>query len=160
MMSSGALRIPAMAETVPHSVRSSSICGPKALKYCIIAIPPLTKDRLLRKDVGSPSAFLKAYSDIIRSEPKLVAFEAIGLALLAWVIADRRLYRKRALGRFLRTGRVEIGVSVPDTSPASHQMGRGQTPMAADIGDNWAKNEEEHPCLSVFIRVLAKVSGR
>jgi len=61
------------------------------------------------KDVGSPSAFLKAYGDIIRNEPKLVAFEAIGLALLAWVIADRRLYRKRALGRFLRTGRVEIG---------------------------------------------------
>jgi len=31
--------------------------------------------------------------------------------------------------------------------------------MAADNGDNWAKKEEEHPCLSVFIRVLAKVSG-
>ena len=31
--------------------------------------------------------------------------------------------------------------------------------MAADNGDNWAKKGEEHPCLSVFIRVLAKVSG-
>jgi len=31
--------------------------------------------------------------------------------------------------------------------------------MAADNGDNGAKKEEEHPCLSVFIRVLAKVSG-
>jgi len=31
--------------------------------------------------------------------------------------------------------------------------------MAADNGDNWVKQEEGHPCLSVFIRVLAKVSG-
>ncbi len=31
--------------------------------------------------------------------------------------------------------------------------------MAADNGDNWAKKEGEHPCLSVFIRVLTNVSG-
>lgn len=58
------------------------------------------------QNVGSPAAFLQAYSQIIRSEPKLVALEAIGLGLLAWVIADRRLYRKDILSRFLRTGRV------------------------------------------------------
>jgi len=58
------------------------------------------------KDVGSPEAFLRAYADIILHEPKLLAFEAAGLALLAWVIADRHLYRKSALGRFLRSGRV------------------------------------------------------
>ena len=58
------------------------------------------------RNVGSPKAFLQAYREIVRSEPKLLTFEVIGLALLAWVIADRGLYRKRALGRFLRTGRV------------------------------------------------------
>ncbi|MBC8449089.1 MAG: metal-dependent hydrolase [Chloroflexi bacterium] len=59
------------------------------------------------KDVGSPEAFLRAYADIIRSEPKLVALEAVGLALLVGVIADRKLYRKSVLSRFLRTGKVE-----------------------------------------------------
>jgi len=58
------------------------------------------------KDVGSPKAFLRAYADIILHEPKLQAFEAAGLALLVWVMADRRLYRKRELRRFLRSGRV------------------------------------------------------
>lgn len=59
------------------------------------------------KDVGSPEAFLRAYGDIIRSEPKLLAFEAVGLLLLAWVIADRKLYRKDMLRRFLRTGKCD-----------------------------------------------------
>lgn len=58
------------------------------------------------QDVGSPKAFLRAYRQIIRAEPKLLAFEAIGLALLTWVIADRGLYRKNVLRRFLRTGKV------------------------------------------------------
>jgi len=57
------------------------------------------------KDVGSPEAFLRAYGDIIRNEPKLLAFEAAGLALLAWVIVNRKLYRKSVLSRFLRTGK-------------------------------------------------------
>jgi hypothetical protein len=58
------------------------------------------------KDVGSPQAFVQAYVDIIRDEPKLLAFEAVGLVLLAWVIADRRLYRGRRLRRLLHTGKV------------------------------------------------------
>jgi len=58
------------------------------------------------KDVGSPKAFLRAYADIILHEPKLLAFEAAGLALLACVIADRQLYRKSERRRFLRSGRV------------------------------------------------------
>ena len=45
-MSSGALRMPAMAETVPHSLRSRSICAPNAPKYCIMAMPPLRSARL------------------------------------------------------------------------------------------------------------------
>jgi hypothetical protein len=61
------------------------------------------------KDVGSPEAFLRAYADIVLHEPKLLAFEALGLALLGWLVADRRLYRKRSLRRFLRTGKVAAG---------------------------------------------------
>lgn len=68
---------------------------------------PLRGRRFHRwKHVGSPRAFLQAYASIIRSERKLLAFEALGLGLLAWVLADRRLYRRRRLKRFLRTGKV------------------------------------------------------
>lgn len=58
------------------------------------------------KNVGSPNAFLQAYGEIIRTEPKLLILEFIGLALLAWLIADRGLHRKGTLRRFLGTGRV------------------------------------------------------
>jgi len=58
------------------------------------------------REVGSPAAFLEAYISIIGDEPKLLWFELAGLALLVWLIADRKLYRKDRLGRFLRTGRV------------------------------------------------------
>lgn len=65
------------------------------------------------RDVGSPAAFWQAYQHIVRTEPKLVAFELIGLGLLGWLIVDRRLYRRSRLGHFLRHGRVmreqEIG---------------------------------------------------
>ena len=43
-----------MAETVPHSRRMRSTCGPKAVKYSIIAIPLFTKARLLRNVTACP----------------------------------------------------------------------------------------------------------
>jgi hypothetical protein len=55
--------------------------------------------------VGEPGAMLQAYIDIVRSTPILVFFEASGLALLAWFVMDRRLWRPRPLLNFLRTGR-------------------------------------------------------
>jgi hypothetical protein len=58
------------------------------------------------KHVGSPAAFVRAYLGIVLEEPKLLWFELAGLVALVWLIVDRRLYRKDALSRFLRTGRV------------------------------------------------------
>mgnify|MGYP000947365837 CR=1 FL=1 len=58
------------------------------------------------RHVGSPQAFGRAYIDIILHEPKLRRFEVIGLALLAWVILDRRLYDRERIGQVLRHGRV------------------------------------------------------
>jgi len=55
--------------------------------------------------VGSPAEFGQAYLDIVKHEPKLRLFEAVGLGLLAWVIIDRRLYRAGRLQAFLREGR-------------------------------------------------------
>ena len=39
--------------------------------------------------VGEPGAMLSAYIEIIRTTPVLVAFELIGLGLLAWVARER-----------------------------------------------------------------------
>lgn len=59
------------------------------------------------RDVGSPKAFLSAYRKIILEEPKLLAFEAVGLVLLTWFVHDRQLLRRRNLTRFVRKGRVD-----------------------------------------------------
>jgi hypothetical protein len=57
--------------------------------------------------VGEPAAMLGAYFDIVRSTPILLFFELSGLALLGWFIADRKLWRRARLARFLRRGRVD-----------------------------------------------------
>jgi hypothetical protein len=56
--------------------------------------------------MGSPSAMLAAYAEILR-RPAILVGEAIGLALLGWVVHRGKLFRKRHLSRFLRTGSLE-----------------------------------------------------
>ncbi len=58
--------------------------------------------------VGVPQAMLDAYLHIIRTTPIIVAFEVIGLGLLAWFVWDRRLWRRDRLKAWLRTGRFAI----------------------------------------------------
>jgi len=57
------------------------------------------------KHVGSTDAILRAYRDIIKSEPKLLVFEAAGLALFIWFVMDRGLFRRKQLCRFLLSGK-------------------------------------------------------
>lgn len=67
---------------------------------------PLRGRRFHRwKHVGSPEAILQAYAKIIREEPLLLTFEALGALLLAWFIVDRGLWRSEALASFLREGK-------------------------------------------------------
>lgn len=70
--------------------------------------------------VGAPGAMLSAYIEIVRTTPILVVFEVIGLALLAWFVRDRRLWRREQLALFLRTGRV---LDRPDAAGAPKQAG-------------------------------------
>lgn len=56
-------------------------------------------------NVGEPRAMLDAYLHIIRTTPILVAFEVIGLGLMAWFVHDRQLWRRDRLMAWLRTGR-------------------------------------------------------
>lgn len=55
--------------------------------------------------VGAPEAMLEAYIEIIRTTPILVAFEVVGLALLAWFLWDRKLWQPERLVALLCTGR-------------------------------------------------------
>jgi hypothetical protein len=63
---------------------------------------------------------LAAYLHIIGTTPILVAFEAVGAALLVWFAMDRRLWEPGRLARFLRTGRPDdvYPASVPGVSRA------------------------------------------
>jgi hypothetical protein len=56
------------------------------------------------KHVGSPEAILRAYARIIRDEPLLLTFEALGALLLAWFILDRGLWQQDKLAAFIKTG--------------------------------------------------------
>jgi hypothetical protein len=62
--------------------------------------------------VGEPAAMLQAYLEIIRTTPILIAFEVVGLAILGWLVWDRRLWRHDRLLAFLRTGRFEVAAPV------------------------------------------------
>jgi len=57
--------------------------------------------------MGSPSAMLSVYAEII-TRPSILVVEAVGLALLGWVVHRGRLYRKQRLARLLRTGSIEM----------------------------------------------------
>jgi len=57
------------------------------------------------RHVGSPDAFVSAYKEILRKEPKLTIFELAGLLLMAWLMIDRKLYHWDRLRHFVATGR-------------------------------------------------------
>jgi hypothetical protein len=57
--------------------------------------------------MGTPATMLSAYVEIAK-RPAILAVEAVGLALLAWVARRGRLYRRGPLRRLLLTGRVDL----------------------------------------------------
>jgi hypothetical protein len=72
---------------------------------------PLRGRRFHRwKHVGSPEAILRAYAKIIRDEPLLLTFEALGALLLAWFILDHRLWEQARFATFIRTGTPHRGI--------------------------------------------------
>lgn len=96
---------------------------PRALPYLLAFSGHLAADRMWNfrqtlcwpfkgrrfhpwKHVGSPQAIVHAYLKIIREEPLLLTFEALGALLLAWFFVDRGLWQREDLAVFLRTGRV------------------------------------------------------
>mgnify|MGYP001094585570 CR=1 FL=1 len=63
--------------------------------------------------MGTPRAMLAAYVEIV-TRPAILAVEAMGVALLGWVIHRGRLHRRRGLRHLLRTGRLDPGCQGKD----------------------------------------------
>ena len=57
------------------------------------------------KFMGTPTAMLDAYAEIL-TRPAILAVEAVGLGLLAWVAHRGGLYRKDRLKQFLQSGKL------------------------------------------------------
>lgn len=96
---------------------------PRALPYLLAFSGHLVFDRIWKfprtflypfrgnrfhpwRDMGSPKRFWQAYVAALSEYPYLTLAEAAGLVALAWLARDRKLTRRAALGRFLRTGRL------------------------------------------------------
>ena len=103
--------------------------GPEWLPYALISSSHLLADQMWKyphtllfpfsgrfdswKFMGTPSAMLDAYAEIA-TRPAIMAVEAVGLALLGWLVRRHRLYSRSSLKRFLLTGKPD---AYPDSSP-------------------------------------------
>lgn len=96
---------------------------PQWLSYAIISSSHLVADQMWKyprtlffpfsgrldswKYMGSPAAMFNAYAEIA-TRPAILAVEAVGIALLAWVARRGRLHRRNGLKRLLLTGKLAL----------------------------------------------------
>lgn len=118
------------SQGLSHTLLGQGLCTlgiararPSWLPYALIANAHLLADQMWKyprtlffpfsghldswKFMGTPAAMLSAYAEIA-TRPAILAVEAVGLALLAWIVRRGRLYRKQALKRLLLDGQVEL----------------------------------------------------
>jgi hypothetical protein len=108
---------------------------PRWLPYALISNSHLLADQMWKyprtlffpfsgqldswKYMGTPSAMLNAYAEIA-TRPSILAVEAVGLALLGWVVRKGRLFRTGSLKRLLHKGQVSV-------FPAASRLANGGT---------------------------------
>ena len=93
------------SEWLPYALISGShLLADRMWKYPHTLFFPFSGRFDSWKFMGTPSAMLDAYAEIA-TRPEIMAIEAVGLALLGWLVRRHRLYRKGPLKRFLLTGR-------------------------------------------------------
>jgi hypothetical protein len=104
---------------------------PQWLPYALIANAHLLADQMWKyprtllfplfgrfdswKFMGTPSAMLRAYAEIV-TRPAILAVEATGLVLAGWFVRRHRLHRSGPLKRFLLAGRTKVEPA-PDSPP-------------------------------------------
>ena len=102
------------SEWLPYALISSShLLADQMWKYPHTLLFPFSGRFDSWKFMGTPSAMLDAYAEIA-TRPAIMAVEAVGLALLGWLVHRHRLYSRDSLKRFLLTGRPD---ACQDSSP-------------------------------------------
>ena len=91
-----------MERTTSHLIADRMWLSPKTLLY-----PLLGWEFQTWRFLGSPKAMWQAYHDLLVGTPELIIYELVGLAILGWLVASYRLYKRDNLVRFLRSGRLE-----------------------------------------------------
>jgi hypothetical protein len=84
---------------------NSHLLADQMWKYPRTLLYPLSGEFDTWRFMGTPGAMLEAYAEIA-ARPAILAVEALGLLLLAWVIRKGRLHRRGPLSRLLRTGTI------------------------------------------------------
>jgi len=118
---------------------------PSWLPYALIANSHLVADQMWKyprtllfpfsggfdrwRFMGTPSAMLDAYAEIA-FRPAIMAVEAVGLALLGWLVRKHQLYRRQPLKRLLLTGRLGISTTDRTTRPGG-TVGRSEVDTCA-----------------------------
>jgi hypothetical protein len=91
---------------LPYALISNShLLADQMWKYPRTLFFPFSGQLDSWKFMGTPAAMLDAYAEIV-TRPAIVAVEAIGLGLLAWVARQGGLGRKGALKKFLLKGKL------------------------------------------------------
>jgi len=93
-------------EWLPYALISNShLAADQMWKYPRTLFYPFSGRLDSWKFMGTPSAMLSAYAEIA-TRPAIIAVEALGIALLGWVVCKGRLHTREGLVRLLATGRL------------------------------------------------------
>lgn len=91
---------------LPYALISNShLVADQMWKYPRTLLFPFSGRLDSWKFMGTPAAMLNAYAEIV-TRPAIIAVEAVGLALLGWVMRRGRLYRRQSLKQLLLTGKL------------------------------------------------------
>jgi hypothetical protein len=101
-------------EWLPYAlICNSHLLADQMWKYPRTLLFPFSGQLDSWQFMGTPRAMLSAYAEIV-TRPAILAVEAVGLALLGWVVRRGRLHRRRGMRHLLRTGRLDLGSQEKD----------------------------------------------
>jgi hypothetical protein len=97
----------ARPEWLPYALISNShLVADQMWKYPHTLLFPFSRKLDSWKYMGSPSAMLSAYAEIV-VRPSILAVELVGVALLLWTVRGAKLNSRRSWTRLLAAGRLQ-----------------------------------------------------
>jgi hypothetical protein len=97
----------ARPEWLPYALISNShLVADQMWKYPHTLLFPFSRKLDSWKYMGSPSAMLSAYAEIV-ARPSILAVEMVGVALLLWAVRGAKPNTRRSWRHLLATGRLQ-----------------------------------------------------